>query len=342
MKPTSVIFLIVSVILACAGMLLCMSAENMAVEQGVALFNQQGDSENNYVESFDIDEESLKKIVISLSDVNVNVYGGAEKSHIDLINFTSGSYDLTSSKSQLNLSDISGISGLINLDTFKINFDGFRNYLNYWKYKDKARTVNLYLSNTAAVIFVELRTQSGDMQLQDLAIDCDYELTADEGAITVNNLQTGSTISIDSAQETVAKLTGVTARELILTASSHGYVEIAESSFSHKIDVSIKNGNFSYMRTEPDFSGYNVTLSAPGIIEVYGKRYSGSFSEQNVEMSLRPVTPPEDTEPPAAETTTEAPPEVTTPEKPDEANSITVTVKNGNITINQQAEKVLS
>ena len=64
MKPTSVIFIIVSVILACTGLLLCMSAENLAVEQGVALFNQQGDSENNYTESFDIDEEYLKKIVV--------------------------------------------------------------------------------------------------------------------------------------------------------------------------------------------------------------------------------------------------------------------------------------
>ena len=98
MKPTSVIFIIVSVILACTGLLLCMSAENLAVEQGVALFNQQGDSENNYTESFDIDEEYLKKIVVSLNDVSVNVYGGAEKSHIDLINFNNGSYDLTSSK----------------------------------------------------------------------------------------------------------------------------------------------------------------------------------------------------------------------------------------------------
>lgn len=331
MRPTSVIFLIVSIILACAGMLLCMSAENMAVEQGVALFNQQGDSENNYVESFDIDEESLKKIVISLSDVSVNVYGGAEKSHIDLINFTSGSYDLTSSKSQLNLSDISGFSGIINLDTFKINFDGFRNYLNYWKYKDKDRTVNLYLSDSAAVIFVEIQTQTGDLRLQDLAIDCDYELTAGEGAITVKDLSTGSTISIDSSKETVAKLTGVSARELIVTASSYGYLEIEESSFSHKIDVSIKNGDFDYIRTEPDFAGYNVTLSANGSIEVYGKRYNGIYSEQNVETSLRPVTPPESTEAEGEETDADS--ETVAPEKPEEANSIIVTVKNGNISI---------
>lgn len=333
MKPTSVIFIIVSVILACTGLLLCMSAENLAVEQGVALFNQQGDSENNYTESFDIDEEYLKKIVISLNDVSVNVYGGAEKSHIDLINFNNGSYDLTSSKSQLNLSDISGISGLINLDTFKINFDGFRNYLNYWKYRNKDRTVNLYLSDAAAVISVEIQTQTGDIMLSDLAIDCDYELTANEGSVTVNNVSTISTITVDSSKETVAKLKGVSARELIFTAASDGYVEIEESSFTHKIDVSIKNGDFKYVRTEPDFSGFNVSLNASGIIDVYGKSYSGSFSEQNVEISLRPITPTEETGAVDAETTADSTPETEAPTGPEEANSITVTVKNGNITI---------
>ena len=150
MKPTSIIFIIVTIILACAGVLLCISAENMAKDQGIALFKQEHDGNNNYVETYDdIDEASLKKLVISLKNADINVYGGAEKSRIELINFSDNSYNLTASKTQITLSGIDGISELINLDTFKINFSGFRNYQNYLKYRNRQKTVNLYLSDAA-------------------------------------------------------------------------------------------------------------------------------------------------------------------------------------------------
>ena len=94
MKPTSIIFIIVTIILACAGVLMCISAENMAKDQGIALFKQEHDGNNNYVETYDdIDEASLKKLVISLKNADINVYGGAEKSRIELINFSDNSYN---------------------------------------------------------------------------------------------------------------------------------------------------------------------------------------------------------------------------------------------------------
>ena len=164
MKPTSIIFIIVTIILACAGVLMCISAENMAKDQGIALFKQEHDGNNNYVETYDdIDEASLKKLVISLKNADINVYGGAEKSRIELINFSDNSYNLTASKTQITLSGIDGISGLINLDTFKINFSGFRNYQNYLKYRNRQKTVNLYLSDAAEVIFIDIHTEEGNV-----------------------------------------------------------------------------------------------------------------------------------------------------------------------------------
>ena len=44
MKPTSIIFIIVTVILACAGVLMCISANDMARKEGISLFDQHGDS----------------------------------------------------------------------------------------------------------------------------------------------------------------------------------------------------------------------------------------------------------------------------------------------------------
>ena len=60
MKPTSVIFLIVSVLLACLGVVLCMTATSLANEQGISLFTQIGDDDDNYVHYESFTEEELK------------------------------------------------------------------------------------------------------------------------------------------------------------------------------------------------------------------------------------------------------------------------------------------
>ena len=336
MKPTSIIFIIVTIILACAGVLMCISAENMAKDQGIALFKQEHDGNNNYVETYDdIDEASLKKLVISLKNADINVYGGAEKSRIELINFSDNSYNLTASKTQISLSGIDGISGLINLDTFKINFSGFRNYQNYLKYRNRQKTVNLYLSDAAEVIFIDIHTEEGNVTVSDLDIDCDYRLTADKGEVTLSGITTGSTVTLDSKKELTAKISGVTARELILSADASGYVTIENSTFTHKVDATVKSGEFTYYRNEANFAGYNVELNAPaGKISVYGKEYTKKYTEQNVETPLTPVEP-ETTE--ADETTPAETGEETKPAATGDLNSISITVKSGDITITDKA-----
>ena len=332
MKPTSIIFIIVTIILACAGVLLCISAEDMANKQGIALFKQEHDGNNNYVEAYDdIDEETLKKLVISLKNADINIYGGAEKSKIELINFSDNSYNLTASKTQITLSAIEGISGLINLDTFKINFDGFRNYQNYLKSRNRQKTVNLYLTDAAAVIFIDIQNESGKITLNGLDLDCDYKIAAANGSVLLSDINTGSSISITSKKEIKAELKGVTARELVFDADSTGSITINESSFSHKISSSVKSGEFIYYRTEADFANFNVELYAPdGVISVYGKEYQQKYTEQNVEIPLTPVQP-EETQPAdtAAETTGEGTPAT----DPTDLNEISITVKSGNITI---------
>ena len=336
MKPTSIIFIIVTVILACAGVLLCISAENMANAQGISLFKQEHDGNNNYVETYDdIDEETLKKVVVSVKNANINICGGAEKCKVELINFNDNSYNLTPSKTQLTLSSIDGISGLINLDTFKINFDGFRNYQNYLKSRNRQKTVNLYLTDAASVIFIDIQTESGDITLSDLSIDCDYKIATASGSVSLSDITTGSTVTLNSKKKITADINKVMARELIFDAESEGHITIAESSFTHRISSSIKSGDFIYYRSEGNFSGFNVELYAPaGKINVFGKEYDRKYTEQNVEIPLTPVGP-EDTEPAGTDA------ETTGAERPDrdpsDLNSISITVKNGNISIQSKA-----
>lgn len=338
MKPTSIIFLIVTVMLACGGILLCISAENMATDQGVALFRQEQDGNNNYIETYnDIDTETLRKLTVSLKDADINVYGGAESSRIELVNFGDNSYNITMGTTQLTISSIDGISGLIDLDTFKINFDGFRNYPNYLKLRNKEKTVNIYLSDSAPLIFLELKTEAGDITISDIGIDCDYRLSCGEGSISLSGITTGSTISIDSAKKLETEIKNVAARELIFSAEGTANVTLSECAVEHKIDAEIKNGSFTYYRAEGNFAGFNVELYAPnGKISVFGKEYTSKYSELNVETALTPIDPTEGT---TADTTAADTAETDdTANAPDnELNAVIVTVKNGDITISANA-----
>ncbi len=337
MKPTSIIFLIVTVMLACGGILLCISAENMATDQGVALFKQEQDGHNNYIETYnDIDTETLRKLTVSLKDADINVYGGAESSRIELVNFGDNSYNITMGTTQLTLSSIDGISGLIDLDTFKINFDGFRNYPNYLKLRNKEKTVNIYLSDSAPLIFLELKTETGDITVRNLGIDCDYRISCGDGTINLSDINTSSTISIDSDKKLESNIQNVAARELIFSAEGNANVTLAECAVEHKIDAEIKNGNFTYYRSEGNFAGFNVELYAPnGKISVFGKEYTSKYSELNVETALTPVDSTVNSTSDTTAADTDADDSASTPDN--DLNAVIITVKNGDITIASSA-----
>ena len=280
MKPTSIIFLIISVMLALVGVLLCFTASNMANDQGIALFSQTGDADSNYSAKKDFDGDSIRKIVITMSEVDVNVYGGAESNYIELVNFPDGTYDLSVSKSTLQLSDKTAITNIIDVDNLKINFNGFRDYLHYFKYKDKPRTVNLYFTDSAEAIILSISSEA-DITLQDLRLDCDYKLNVTDGDVSVSNVKTISSLSIESTVDSKVSIVSTTVNDLRIDGVT-AYASMRSSGFTRSMYVNIKSGSVDYDRIEDDFVGFNLYLKAgTGSISYFNKIKSGEYSEQN-------------------------------------------------------------
>lgn len=348
MKPTSVIFLIVAVLIICLGVLLCITGNSMATDMGISIFAQTGDDENNFSTTETFDSAELKKIVLNFTDVNVNIYGGADEEKLELVNFTDGTYVYSLSKSTMQVYENSGITSFVDLDNFKIYFNGFRDYLHHYKYRDKQRTVNLYLKDEADVIKFDITTQSGDITIKDLSLGCDYKITTSTGTLSLENVSTDSNIALESTKESSMELKNVKARAFEINAVS-AYATMQESAFSHKLLVNIASGSFEYDRVEADFAGFNVELSAPnGTLSVWNTEYSSRFSEINVIESSDPVVPippvgdngdPADGDSSDGDSTGgEGGDETTGEESEEEApkeelNSITVTVNEGNIKI---------
>lgn len=360
MKPTSVIFLIVSILLACVGFLLCITASSLANEQGIGLFTQIGDEDDNYIATQIFTEEDLKKIVVKVSDVNVNVIGGAEESKIELVNFMNDSYNIQAGRSTLQISDNSGITGIIDLENFKINFGGFRDYLHYLfdfieGNEKKVQTLNVYLTNEADLVNFNITVGDGDITLSDMQIDCDYKIVLASGVVDIRNITTDSSVQIESTVSSNIEIKNTVTDELrIMSPESECFIEIADTTFSRAMYVEAKSGDIVYDRVEEDFAGLDVKFEALGnTISVFGENYADTYVEFNAPVSGDPSTTPtlpeneetlpedsvttEPTEEEAPEGETTAEEETTEPEDigdiEDEEENTSVTIPANSLTI---------
>jgi len=338
MKPTSVIFLIVSILLASVGFLLCMTATSLATEQGIGLFTQIGDDDDNYIATETFTEEELKKIVVKVSNVRVNIIGGAEESRIELVNFMNNSYQIQAGRSTLQISDNSGITGIIDIDNFKINFHGFRDYLHYlFDYiagrPQKDRVLNVYLTDEADLVNFNITVGDGDITISNMTTDCDYKIVIDSGVVDINNVNTDSSIQIESTESSNIEINNVYTDEIrIMSPESECFIKISETTFSRAMYVEAKSGDIVYDRVEEDFAGLDVKFEALGnTISVFGENYSDSYVEFNAPVDgeenpdQNPDTDPEptpDTDP-VPEDTTSPEEETTAPEGGEEGDDTT-------------------
>ena len=301
MKPTSVIFLIVSVLLACLGVVLCMTATSIANEQGIGLFTQVGDGDDNYIHYETFTEEELKKVVIKVSDVKVNVIGNAEESKIELVNFPNNAYQIQAGRSTLQISDNAGISGIIDLENLKINFNGFRDYLHYvFEDSVKEKSLNLYLTENADLVNLNITTTTGDIAVSDFNTDCDFKIVISDGVVDFRDVITESSVQIEATESANINIDNVNADELrIMSPNSECFVDITDTTFTRAMYIEVKSGDVYYDRVESDFANLDVKLEAPGnTISVYGEKYSDSYTEFNAPLKgdqtqTQPSTDPE-------------------------------------------------
>lgn len=331
MKPTSVIFLIVSILLACLGVLLCVTATSLATEQGVGIFAQVGDEDDNYVATEYFSEEELKKIVVKVSNVSVNVIGGAEESKIELVNFANGAYSVQAGRSTLQISDNAGISGIIDLENFKINFNGFRDYLPYIRnfvlgLPQKEQVLNVYLTDDADLVNFNINVGSGDITVSGLNVDCDYKIVLESGVVHFEDVITTSSVQIESIQSSNIDIKKVETNELrIVSPESECFINISETTFTRAMYVEAKSGDIVYDRVENDFAGLDVILEALGnTVSVWGDNYPDTYSEFNAPTDgEEQPTDPEGDETTAPEDETTAPEDTAVPADPDETGDDT-------------------
>lgn len=192
MKPTSIIFLALSVLLIIAGAITCGIANSKAADEGVAIFENELSASGDPIRTVDLEKENINKISITLENCNVEIVGNSEICEAELTNFEKYMYSLSTLDSELVLADGFGWKSLVELSSGGISFDGMRHLFPFGG-KDRpeieegaTRTVVIRIPSDQSIRKIDITLEKGDITFRDMTSKANITATTGEGNVSVS------------------------------------------------------------------------------------------------------------------------------------------------------------
>ncbi len=198
MRPGSVIFLIVSVLIIVAGLVLCTVGVNVAKEQDIALFSTDVSVvDGDVIRSDVLTDTEINKIKMTLDGVNIHIRKSETgEAYLELCNFQVGTYDYSIQNKMLLVDNETSIFSLMRIAEGNFNFNGLRHYLTYKTNTNTQKELYLYLTDSASVNSFDITCTRGNITVEDLSLATDYNISLRAGDITLRNVSTKSTLNI--------------------------------------------------------------------------------------------------------------------------------------------------
>ena len=197
MKPTSMIFLVLSLILIFGGVMTCSVASSMAVSDNVAIYDTEFDSNGDAIYTYSISDSAVNKLILNFSDVDVEIVGNAEKSYIELKNFDVNSYRVMLSSGNLTVDGTVGFfSSLLDMSGGGLQFKGLRYFLLQKPDPSRPKKVTVYLSAQAGLKTLNLSLKKGSAGIRNIHNTLDYSLTLNDAQLEVENVISTSVASM--------------------------------------------------------------------------------------------------------------------------------------------------
>ncbi len=198
MRPGSVIFLIVSVLVIIAGLVLCTVGVNVAQEQNVALFSTDVSViDGDVIRSDVLTDTEINKVKMTLDNVNIHILKSETgEAYLELRNFQVGTYDYSVQNKMLLVDNETSIFSLMRIAEGNFNFDGLRHYLTYKTSENTQKELYLYLTENASVNSFDITCTRGNITVEDLSLATDYNISLRAGDITLRSVSTKSTLNI--------------------------------------------------------------------------------------------------------------------------------------------------
>lgn len=272
MKPTSIVFLSIALLLIIGGILTCVLANNAAADNGIMLFPETVNGASKFVSDFS--SSDIQKIDISVDDASVNICGGAEKSYIEIINYRTNFYSLSKTSRVLTFNEIPDIQTMLKFWENGFSFSGVRNVLEMLKPDKGTKIVNIYISD-ANLNQIKVNLINGDLSVSDIDLDASYDLTVHSGSVTLENITTSDRISVKSDSKLSAKFKNVAASSVVTDAKAATLSADEGCSFT-KAEMTADSGKIT-LTLRLSEARYNIK-SKTGTITVYGEDQFGDIS----------------------------------------------------------------
>ena len=196
MKPTSIISMVVAVLLIIAGFVTCLVAENMAEAEGQALFAENRDY--GLVNTIDLAETAISKLAITVSDAQVNVYGGSETSYIELVNFRENYYSFSDSNRVVTFDEIPDVTSMLKFWENGMSFKGIRYLLTFNEEEPEGdKVINVYLGgDNIDLKIMNITGTNCEVHLDNLVYNTEYTFDLPGGSVIMNKCLNGTSMNL--------------------------------------------------------------------------------------------------------------------------------------------------
>jgi len=250
LKPASIIFLIVSVVVIAAGLGLCFTSANMAEKQGIQLFEAEKLTDGDIRHTIDFSETELNRISLNVTAAVVNICRG-DRSYCEIINFPAGTYSANLTAQSFTLDDSLNIFSIMNFAESGFEFKGVRQYLQYYNktgFHKRQKAVNIYIAPSDKLNVIDLDGTESQLTISDISAKTDYRIEMMHGTVDINNVSTSSTMTINASESDII-IKSRNIKECSVDASNSSVSVVLINPDTQTFDLAVDDGEIVYLGT---------------------------------------------------------------------------------------------
>ncbi len=284
MKKRSKLLLIVAAALVGVGLITCLVGAGVSSAAGDPLFASTLGDGKGY--RYDFDGSKIDKIKLDVVDAQIQVTGGAEESYMEILSFNENLYSFSVSKSLISFKESPDISSILRFWESGFTFKGMR-YIFRLSPKSEEKAIHIYLTDEDFVKCLEIQSQTGNITVQNMHTDTDYLFSMEDGSVQMENVTTGSALSITATgtRSCTVRLNDTTARLLTLNLIQGDVQTQGLSAYTSTIDITHGSLTLDYIPTEAVFTLQADTKGKLSVNDVgYIDTYSYTTKDENADL----------------------------------------------------------
>lgn len=278
MKPTSIIYLILSIILIATGYVGMETAKTVAENEGTSLYSDVTDEDGNRINTITYSSQDYDRVEINITKATVHLCVGSEEK-IVLKNYTEGSFTGSENGVSYVISDNMSAIDMITSGTFNLSFKGLRHYWHDRDILNRDKEVYIYTTPYTDLNGIDVIVGEGDIYIEDYEAKFDVMAHSNAGSVTVKDSSAPAfNITGTRCQVTAS---GVSTQSFHSTVS-HGNIDIKDSDITSVIMLNIKeSGNAALSLPRPE-SEYIITGEALRGVTINGKSFGSHYPMKDV------------------------------------------------------------